>query len=88
MEKIYRLVQERSQKVTGRERRRRANFRLATVGLVLVVVGLGAIFLWTRYLSPIALVLAMLYIFIGLVLVASGVGLGWFPMMGVEKWRQ
>jgi len=81
-------VQERSQKVTGRERRRRANFRLATVGLVLVVVGLGAIFLWTRYLSPIALVLAMLYIFIGLVLVASGVGLGWFPMMGVEKWRQ
>jgi hypothetical protein len=30
------------------------------------------------------LVLAMLCIFIGLVLLAA---LGWFPMMGVEKWR-
>lgn len=73
--------------MTGRERRRRANFRLAAVGLVLIIVGLGAIFLWTSYPSPIALVLAMLCIFIGLVLVASGVGLGWFPMMGVEKWE-
>ena len=71
--------------MTGRERPRRANFRLATVGVVLICVGLAAILLWTRYPSPIALVLAMLCIFIGLVLVASGVGLEWFPMMGVEK---
>jgi len=73
--------------LTRRERPRRANFGLAVIGLVLIVVGLGAIFLWTRYASLIALVLATLCIFIGLVLVASGVGLGWFPMMGVEKWE-
>lgn len=73
--------------MTGRERPRRANFHLAVVGLVVISVGLSAIFLWTRYPSPIALVLAMLCIFIGLVLVGSGMGLGWFPMMGVEKWK-
>jgi NhaP-type Na+/H+ or K+/H+ antiporter len=68
----------------SRERLRNQNFRLALVGLVLIFAGLGAILLWTRYRSPIALVLAILCIFIGLVLVT---GLGWFPMMGVEKWR-
>lgn len=72
--------------MTGRRRPRRSN-RLAAIGLVLILVGLGAIFLWTSYRSPIAMVLAMLCILIGLVLVASGVGLGWFPMMGVEKWE-
>lgn len=73
--------------MAGRERPRRSNFGLAVIGLVLVSVGLGAIFLWTSYPRPIALMLAMLCIFIGLVLVATGVGLGWFPMMGVEKWE-
>ena len=73
--------------MTRREQPRRANFRLAVLGLVLISVGLGAIFLWTRYASPIALVVAMVCFFIGLVLVVSGVGLGWFPMMGVEKWK-
>ena len=87
LEKIYRLVQERSQKVTGRERPRRPNFGLAVIGLVVAFVGLGAIFLWTSYHHPILVVLAMVCIFIGLVLVAAGAGLEWFPMMGVEKWR-
>jgi hypothetical protein len=83
-ERIYCVAQERSRSLRGGERLRSQNFRLALVGLVLIFVGLGAILLWTRYRSPIALVLAILCIFIGLVLVA---GLGWFPMMGVEKWR-
>jgi hypothetical protein len=75
------------QKVTGRERPRRPNFGLAVMGLVVAFVGLGAIFLWTSYHHPILVVLAMVCIFIGLVLVAAGAGLEWFPMMGVEKWR-
>ena len=63
------------------------NFGLAVIGLVVVFVGLGTVFLWTSYRHPIVLVLAMLCIFIGLVLVAAGAGIRWFPMMGVEKWR-
>lgn len=73
--------------MTGRERPRRPDLGLAVVGLVLIFAGLGAIFLWTSYHHPILVVLAMLCIFIGLVLVAAGAGVGWFPMMGVEKWR-
>jgi hypothetical protein len=73
--------------VTGRERPRRADFRQVAIGLVLICIALGAIFLGTRYRSSIALLVAMFCIFIGLVILASGAGLGWFPMMGVEKWR-
>ena len=73
--------------MTGRERPRRPDLGLAVFGLVLVLAGLAAIFLWTSYHHPILVVLAMLCIFIGLVLSAAGAGVEWFPMMGVEKWR-
>jgi len=73
--------------VAGRERPRRLNVGLAVIGLVIILLGLGAIFLWTSFHHAILVVVAMLCIFIGLVLVAAGAGVKWFPMMGVEKWR-
>jgi predicted lysophospholipase L1 biosynthesis ABC-type transport system permease subunit len=63
------------------------NFGLAVIGLVLIFVGVGAILLWTSYHQSILVVVTGLAIFIGLVLVAAGAGLEWFPMMGVERWR-
>ena len=71
----------------GRARPRRLNVGLAVIGLVIILVGLSAIFLWTSYHNAMLVVVAMLCIFIGLLLVAAGVGVKWFPMMGVEKWR-
>jgi uncharacterized membrane protein len=73
--------------VAGRERPRHLNVCLVVVGLVIILVGVSAIFLWTGFHHVILVVVAMLCIFIGLVLVAAGAGAKWFPMMGVEKWR-
>lgn len=73
--------------MAGRERPRRLNVGLAVIGLVIILVGLTAILLWTSFHHAMLVVVAMLCVFIGLVLVAAGAGVKWFPMMGVEKWR-
>jgi hypothetical protein len=73
--------------MAGRKQPTRLNVSLALIGLVIILVGLSAIFLWTSFHHAILVVVAMLCIFIGLVLAAAGAGVEWFPMMGVEKWR-